>query len=313
MTFLIELGGIRFLMKGKRRWFNFFHQLIPQNSSGNRASRFDVSLDILELEEKRDNKLSYSLRRRLSDYLRTKFQSASIPHEIETEIEERLSIISCFLHNNEFSKLLALCGNGVDTIAKPHAVLFYNSDMSQCKLFVSKTGSDSVLGLLLFFYFKVAINFQCLPLHAAGISKDGNAYLFLGISGAGKSTVVNMYRELNVIADDIVAVRKVGDKFFAFPGPLSPLYKNIDYKFSNPVPIKYIFLLRRKGKGTWIKPVTSLRAAGETILYHISRFDCSNYYLRKKAFYTATDLFKSTPTFELSFEKDKPFWMRLIN
>jgi hypothetical protein len=52
----------------------------------------------------------------------------------------------------------------------------------------------------------------CLPLHASGVVIDGCAVLFLGESGAGKSTTAAaLYaRGHRVIADDVGAVRAVG-------------------------------------------------------------------------------------------------------
>jgi hypothetical protein len=52
----------------------------------------------------------------------------------------------------------------------------------------------------------------CLPLHASGVAIDGHCVLFLGESGAGKSTTAAAFyaRGHGVLADDVGAVRAAG-------------------------------------------------------------------------------------------------------
>jgi hypothetical protein len=54
----------------------------------------------------------------------------------------------------------------------------------------------------------------CLPLHASGVAIAGRGVLFLGESGAGKSTTAAAFyaRGHNVLTDDVGAVRVAGDR-----------------------------------------------------------------------------------------------------
>src|SRR5579863_7665772 len=58
-----------------------------------------------------------------------------------------------------------------------------------------------------------------LPLHASGVAVDGCAVLFLGESGAGKSTTAAAFhaRGHQVITDDVAPVRISGDRCVALP------------------------------------------------------------------------------------------------
>ena len=78
-------------------------------------------------------------------------------------------------------------------------------------------------------------------LHAAGIVREGFAYLFLGHSGAGKTTVSRLSSKFTVLNDDLVILIKEGKDWWAYGTP-----------FCNPsqvkpaprcAPIKAIFSL----------------------------------------------------------------------
>jgi hypothetical protein len=61
-----------------------------------------------------------------------------------------------------------------------------------------------------------------LFLHAAGIVREGLAYLFVGPSGAGKSTICRVSAEesgLTVLHDDIVALSQLAQGFCAWSTP----------------------------------------------------------------------------------------------
>jgi len=59
-------------------------------------------------------------------------------------------------------------------------------------------------------------------IHAAGVRVDGRALIFPGKSGAGKSTLSRCLAErdgLELLSDDRIAVRKIGDAFIAYGTP----------------------------------------------------------------------------------------------
>ena len=58
------------------------------------------------------------------------------------------------------------------------------------------------------------------PFHASGVARDGRAYLFMGASGAGKSSVAAQLaaRGLLFMADDVAALELVNGEVIAYPG-----------------------------------------------------------------------------------------------
>lgn len=61
-------------------------------------------------------------------------------------------------------------------------------------------------------------------LHAAGILRDGLAYLFMGASGSGKSTLARTSREGKVLSDDLILIRKGREGYRAVGTPFRGTY-----------------------------------------------------------------------------------------
>lgn len=82
-------------------------------------------------------------------------------------------------------------------------------------------------------------------LHGSAIEKDDKAYLFLGKSGAGKSTAVKMLKKkFRPLADDMLIVRKRGNHFIAYQNPNPE--KEADFiKEKKGVPVDRVFFLRK--------------------------------------------------------------------
>ena len=61
---------------------------------------------------------------------------------------------------------------------------------------------------------------RILPLHGSAIAIDGKAYVFIGESGAGKSTIASsfMKKGYQLLSDDVIAVSLLdGDKPWVIP------------------------------------------------------------------------------------------------
>ena len=85
-------------------------------------------------------------------------------------------------------------------------------------------------------------------LHASAVAYDGDAYLFSGPCGIGKSTHARMWRKrfgpenAVIINDDKPALRLVNDRFFVYGTPWSGKSR---YNLNIRVPLAGIALLRR--------------------------------------------------------------------
>ncbi|MDD5116633.1 MAG: hypothetical protein PHW98_06195 [Candidatus Omnitrophica bacterium] len=79
--------------------------------------------------------------------------------------------------------------------------------------------------------------------HACGIVEKGKAYLFLGHSGYGKSTMARLWKKSGCVVfhDDFIPVRKINGSYMAFPIP--GYTENFDKSFLNGVPISKVFFI----------------------------------------------------------------------
>src|SRR5581483_2511948 len=60
---------------------------------------------------------------------------------------------------------------------------------------------------------------QALLVHASGVIRDGQGYVFFGPSGSGKTTVAHLSRDATVLSDDLVIIRKWNDAFWVHGVP----------------------------------------------------------------------------------------------
>ncbi|NMB57422.1 hypothetical protein GYA19_05825 [Candidatus Beckwithbacteria bacterium] len=114
----------------------------------------------------------------------------------------------------------------------------------------------------------ILINNQGLFIHSSAINYCGKAYLFLGQSGTGKSTIIKMLKnKFEILSDDSSIIKKSGNKFFYYQTPFIEKEswvpkKNIKY------PIGKIFLLR-KSKKIKLKKVNNKNYVIEQFSKHI--------------------------------------------
>jgi hypothetical protein len=73
--------------------------------------------------------------------------------------------------------------------------------------------------LLRSLYAHLALRKDGLLLHAAGVLRDGEAHLFIGQSGSGKSTVAALSRPALVLSDDLVIALPAGGRWLAHSTP----------------------------------------------------------------------------------------------
>ena len=121
------------------------------------------------------------------------------------------------------------------------------------------------------FYCKL-LNFDGMMLHSSAIELDGEAYLFSGPSGMGKSTHTRLWQKefpsARVFNDDKPALRKIDGVWYAYGTPWCGKDGiNINMK----VPVKGICFLRQ-GEENKIRRLTMIEAAAAIISQTNRRF-----------------------------------------
>jgi hypothetical protein len=88
--------------------------------------------------------------------------------------------------------------------------------------------------------------------HASGVVKDGEAYLFTGPSGSGKTTIASLVPEYSVLNDEIVILGKHNGAFYAAGTPFGRQLKN---RKNLTTRLKAIFLIKH-GERNYVKDLT---------------------------------------------------------
>lgn len=202
--------------------------------------------------------------------------------------------------------------------------------LNGCLFFDEGTGR----GFIYLFYSKKAIHFMasllklifvftCFTLagrdrimvHGAGIGsgrgKDRAGYLFVGKSGAGKSTVAGLSPGGRLLSDDAVAVAVGGaDAIHIHATP---------FRQSEMVGMerKRLYLRREKLAGIYFlhqaaETITTPReeraAFAELLKDHIHCFEIMGAPLKRQAFFVCRRLCAAAPAWDLYFRKDPSIW-----
>lgn len=164
-----------------------------------------------------------------------------------------------------------------------------------------ETSIDSVLRIL--HSILAVLPGGCL-LHAASAVRNGNAFVFPGISGAGKTTISGLIpSDATLLTDEISYVRLAEGGYRAFGTPFAG---NLGVPGANvSAPLKAVYLLA-KGPGNKIDPVPRKDAAA-ALLRNVLFF-AKDPELVRTVFETVWRLVASVPVYRLTFRPTSEVW-----
>jgi hypothetical protein len=100
-------------------------------------------------------------------------------------------------------------------------------------------------------------------MHAAGIVRNGKAYLFVGPSGSGKSTVAKHSPNDTVLNDDLVALRPIDQHWAAYA---TPFWNQPQLRPNNPQHAALAGVYRLiQDRSVYLETLNSAQAAAEVI------------------------------------------------
>jgi len=140
--------------------------------------------------------------------------------------------------------------------------------------------------------------------HAASAIRGGRAFLFAGVSGAGKTTISRLAPpDAMLLTDEISYVKRQGDEFWAcgtpFAGELARVGEN------RSAPISALFFLE-KGPENRIEPVGAAEAVRRLLRNILFFADDSE--LVKLVFQSACEFASLVPVHRLVFVPDQRVW-----
>jgi len=141
-------------------------------------------------------------------------------------------------------------------------------------------------------------------LHAASAVRNGRAFIFSGVSGAGKTTISRCAApDVQLLTDEISYIRWDGGEYCAwgtpFAGELAKPWQNIS------APVAKLFFLE-KGSANQILQIDKAQAA-RRLLRNILFF-CSHEQLVQRVFDSTCHFLESVPVYRLVFVPSERVW-----
>jgi len=144
--------------------------------------------------------------------------------------------------------------------------------------------------------------------HAASAVRNGKAFLFAGVSGAGKTTIARLApADAKLLTDEISYVSLAQDRYIAtgtpFFGELSRVGENVC------APIECLYLLAKGGENTIeiIPGADAVRGLMENILFFAREPE-----LVKMVFEAACNFVNRVPVRRLTFAPDSRVWELMV-
>jgi hypothetical protein len=159
---------------------------------------------------------------------------------------------------------------------------------------------DSLLRVLLSWKL---LSYEGFLLHAATIVRNGNAYVFTGRSGAGKSTTAAMSPEGSVLTDEISLLRREDGVWRAYGTPFWGEFKAAGSNTSAPVAGIYRLLQAAEHEVTPLSKRETLRMLLPNVLF-FSSDPAANQRLLEILSRAAAEI----SSYNLAFRKDPAFW-----
>jgi hypothetical protein len=140
--------------------------------------------------------------------------------------------------------------------------------------------------------------------HSASAIRNGRAFLFAGVSGAGKTTISRLAPpDATLLTDEISYVRKQDSGYVAFGTPFTGELAKLGENVSAPIAALYLLA---QGPENRIDSIPSAEAA-RSLLANVLFF-AEDEELVQSAFHAAFDFVSRVPVSRLTFVPDSRVW-----
>ena len=319
MTF--EIGGetLRIYMKHCDRRFGksikrrFRTYLSPSVRRG-------VKINVLFYSRNRDYKWNPSETERIRQNLLVIHRRHPISKGTDETIAETLGILNHFNpdepHLHEVRRILTGSETPVQVLAGPDVfVCDQKANSAYCLLKKHRRTSTKHIGVVNGIMFALSLQLirsDGLLAHGAAVKRNGKTALFLGLSGAGKTTAANCCHPDICFSDDGALIRNEGDRFFAYHSPFRQIETKKDSHGRLKGEINRIFLLDKNSpKG--LVPIKKNELMHQILLHHIHFLKFLDRKSVQICFYRIKKMVESIPAYRLSFKQSEDIWEHLWN
>ncbi len=167
-----------------------------------------------------------------------------------------------------------------------------------------------ILNGMMFVLSRLLIYTNGLLLHGTALVKDGQGFLFLGLTGAGKSTITRLIMPDVCFSDDGAIIKKEKDHIYVYSSPFRQVEGNKKGNECLKGEIKKIFLLE-KAEQNRVLPLRKSELMNMVIRYMIHFYKYLDDETAQKGFYVAKDMLETLPSYRLQFANNRDIWNHL--
>jgi hypothetical protein len=140
--------------------------------------------------------------------------------------------------------------------------------------------------------------------HSASAVRAGRAFLFSGVSGAGKTTISRLAPpDVTLLTDEISYVQRAGDSYQAYGTPFAGELEKAGANISAPVAAFYLLAQGQENRIDLIGPSDAARRLLRNIL-----FFADDAALVERLFRTACEFVSRVPVYQLTFRPTSEVW-----
>jgi len=141
-------------------------------------------------------------------------------------------------------------------------------------------------------------------LHASSAVRNGKAFLFSGLSEAGKTTIARLApHDATLLTDEASYVRRLNDQYLAYGTPFAGELGEPGKNVSAPIAAVYLLAKSQENRITKIEPAEATRRLLRNILFFAHDAE-----LVRQVFESACAFVAAVPIYELSFFPDERVW-----
>lgn len=145
-------------------------------------------------------------------------------------------------------------------------------------------------------------------LHSASAVRNGRAFLFAGVSGAGKTTISRLAPpDATLLTDEISYVRKQPEGYFAFGTPFTGELAKLGENVRAPLAALYLLVQGPQNRIEPVPPGEAVRSLLTNILFFAQDAE-----LIKLVFEAANEFVSRVPVYRLTFVPDASAWEMII-
>ena len=141
-------------------------------------------------------------------------------------------------------------------------------------------------------------------MHSASAIRGGKAFLFAGVSGAGKTTISRLAPpDVTLLTDEISYVRKQDAGYVAFGTPFTGELAKLGENVSAPLGALYLLAKGGENRVDPVAPSEAARSVLANLLFFAEDED-----LVQATFHSAFEFVNHVPVYRLTFVPDARVW-----